>query len=134
MYGAGFDSLCIGSERDPVAHSRMKRSLAPAFSTKALAEQEGIVQKCIDEFVHKISPEGAGQNALNMTEWFEMIAFDILGEMAFGESFHSVEQGMIRLLLTSSSLRLYDVSATQRCHNIHVSALLILNDIIIMSD
>ncbi|MCJ1457139.1 hypothetical protein MMC28_007506 [Mycoblastus sanguinarius] len=28
-----------------------------------------------------------------MTEWFEMIAFDILGEMAFGESFGCVEQG-----------------------------------------
>ncbi|CAO1604329.1 orf9b protein [Xanthoria calcicola] len=30
---------------------------------------------------------------LNMTVWFEMLAFDILGEMAFGESFHCVEAG-----------------------------------------
>ncbi|KAL3417255.1 BCL4p [Phlyctema vagabunda] len=31
---------------------------------------------------------------LNMTKWFEMISFDILGEMAFGEGFHCVEDGM----------------------------------------
>ncbi|CAO1604330.1 hypothetical protein XANCAGTX0491_007889 [Xanthoria calcicola] len=38
IFGAGFKSGCIGSERDPVRHSQMKRLLAPAFSRKALAE------------------------------------------------------------------------------------------------
>ena len=28
-----------------------------------------------------------------MTVWYEMLAFDILGEMAFGESFHCIEDG-----------------------------------------
>ena len=29
----------------------------------------------------------------NMVEWFEMSAFDLLGEMAFGESFGCVAEG-----------------------------------------
>lgn len=71
----------------------MKRSLAGMFTTKSLYEHEDIVQRCVDEFVIKVGKEGAGKEGLNMTDWFEMIAFDILGEMAFGESFGCVESG-----------------------------------------
>jgi cytochrome P450 len=94
MYGAAFESLCIGSERDLTNHSRMKKSLSAAFSTKALAEQENIIQRCVDQFVSRIETDGASKQGLNMTKWFEMISFDILGEMAFGESFGCVENGM----------------------------------------
>lgn len=95
MYGSGFDSLCIGSERKPHIHSRMRKSLTPAFSTKALVEQESIVHRCIDEFVEKIGEQGIHGKHLNMTKWFEMLAFDILGEMAFGESFNCIKKGKI---------------------------------------
>jgi cytochrome P450 len=93
MYGSGFDSLCVGSERQPKEHTRMRKSLAPAFSTKALMEQEQIVQRCVDGFVERLGEEGTKGGGLNMTKWFEMLAFDILGEMAFGETFHCVESG-----------------------------------------
>nr|ANM86459.1 putative cytochrome p450 [Cladonia uncialis subsp. uncialis] len=91
MYGSGYDSLCIGSERDPQNHARMKKSLSPAFSTKALMEQEEIIQRCVDGFVEKIGHESKRETGINVSDWYEMIAFDILGEMAFGETFHCVE-------------------------------------------
>jgi Cytochrome P450 len=94
MYGSGFKSLCIGSERVPQRHRRMKTSLSAAFSTKALLERESIVAKVVDSFVSRVGKEGGpGSQGMNMTKWFEMVAFDILGEMAFGESFHSIEHG-----------------------------------------
>lgn len=93
MYGSGFDSRCIGSERDPAQHNRMKRSLAGGFSNKALLEQEEIVQGCVDKFIEKIADAAAGPQGLNMTDWYEMLAFDVLGEMAFGESFHCIDDG-----------------------------------------
>lgn len=103
MYGAGFKSLCVGSERDPKTHSRMKKSLSGAFSTKALSEQETIIQHCVDEFVAKVRIEGGpATKGLNMTKWYEMIAFDILGEMAFGESFGCIKEGNLFLLFTKS--------------------------------
>jgi hypothetical protein len=71
----------------------MRKSLTPAFSTKALVEQESIVQSCIDEFINKVGEEGTREKGLNMTKWFEMLAFDILGEMAFGETFHCIQNG-----------------------------------------
>ena len=92
-FGSGFQSHCIGSERDPVIHSRMKRSMQGAFSTKALKEQEDIIQECVDKFIDAVGSRAVRCSGLDMTEWFEMIAFDILGEMAFGESFGSVDKG-----------------------------------------
>ncbi|KAJ4289879.1 hypothetical protein N0V90_011212 [Kalmusia sp. IMI 367209] len=94
MYGAAHKEGCIGSERDPQKHNRMKRSLAGSFSTRALVEQEPTINKCVDEFITKIrSMPLVDTKGLDMTHWFEMVAFDILGEMAFGESFGAVESG-----------------------------------------
>jgi hypothetical protein len=77
----------------------MKKNLSAAFSTKALLEQESIVNSCVDAFIKKIGEQNESkEQGLNMTKWYEMVSFDILGEMAFGESFHAVEQGMPRPL------------------------------------
>lgn len=99
LYGSGYERLCIGSERDPKIHRRMKRDLTPAFSTQALYEQEGLISECVDRFVTKIGERG--KEPLNMTKWFEMVSFDILGEMAFGESFRAVENGKVEMLAVS---------------------------------
>lgn len=81
IYGAGFKSLCIGSERNPQNHSRMKKSLSAAFSAKALTEQETIVSQCVDRFVTRVGELGADGHGLDMTKWYEMVAFDVLGEL-----------------------------------------------------
>lgn len=93
IYGAGFASTCIGSERDPAIHQRMKRSLAAAFSNKALGDQESIIHDSVDRFLERIQNLGSSSKGINLTEWYGMVAFDILGEMAFGESFGSIQDG-----------------------------------------
>jgi hypothetical protein len=99
MYGSGFKTGCIGSERDVKVHSQKKRNLTAAFSTKALLDQEATIQRCIDQFVEKVGRLGESETGINMSEWYENVAFDILGEMAFGESFHCVEKGWSRFIL-----------------------------------
>ena len=94
MYGSGFESLCIGSERNPSKHRRMRASLSAAFSTKALLEQESVVRSRIDSFVERVATDGGpNSSGINMTKWYEMVAFDVLGEMAFGQSFGCIERG-----------------------------------------
>lgn len=93
IYGAGFESLCIGSERDTHKHGKMRRMLSAAFSTKALLEQEDIITRSVDQFIDKLSQDHGQLEGLNMTKWYEMVTFDTVGEMAFGQSFHSVEAG-----------------------------------------
>lgn len=95
IYGAGFSSLCIGSERNPRKHGQMRKMLSAAFATKALVEQEAIISKVVDQFITSIGQvEGRDSNGIDMTKWYEMVAFDILGEMAFGESFHCIDTGL----------------------------------------
>ncbi|KAI4198068.1 MAG: hypothetical protein LQ350_005509 [Teloschistes chrysophthalmus] len=72
----------------------MKKLLSHAFSTKALMEQEDIIQSSIDAFIDKIGPESRTPRGLNVGQWYQMVAFDILGDMAFGESFHCVENAL----------------------------------------
>ena len=69
----------------------MKKDLTAAFSTKALSDQESTIQECVDLFIERV---GSAKEALDMTKCLEMISFDILGSMAFGESFHAVENGI----------------------------------------
>lgn len=98
IFGNGFKTGCIGSERNPKAHAKKKKNLLAAFSAKALAAQEDIIQRCIDGFVSKIGPlSQKSPKGINLVEWFEMSSFDLLGEMAFGESFGCVQSGMLPL-------------------------------------
>ncbi|KAI2601919.1 putative cytochrome P450 [Hypoxylon sp. NC1633] len=93
VFGSGFKTGCIGSERDPKVHASKKKHLLAAFSPRSLAAQESIIQRCSDEFVAKIGPlSRKGKEGINMVKWFEMNAFDLLGEMAFGESFGCVAE------------------------------------------
>ena len=48
IYGAGFKTGCIGSERNPTEHARKKKDLTAAFSIKALEQQEAVVQHVVD--------------------------------------------------------------------------------------
>ncbi|KAF2763807.1 putative cytochrome P450 [Teratosphaeria nubilosa] len=91
VFAAGYNSKCIGSERDPRRHAKMKKHLTAAFSTKALTEQEETIQKCVNGMIAKLRALGQQEDGLNMVHWYEMIAFDILGEMAFGQTFHCIE-------------------------------------------
>jgi hypothetical protein len=95
IFGGAYKEGCIGSERDPTLHARKKRNLMAAFSIKALAAQEPIVQGCLDRFVDKLGPSSKNSKGrgIDVAQWLERVAFDILGEMAFGEGFGCVEKG-----------------------------------------
>ncbi|CAG8976723.1 hypothetical protein HYALB_00012521 [Hymenoscyphus albidus] len=72
----------------------MRRILSSAFSQRGLLEQEKLVGMTIDEFVTILGEKGGKDSqGLNMTKWYKIVGFDILGKMAFGESFHCLENG-----------------------------------------
>lgn len=71
--------------------------LSGAFSTKALLEQEDIITRSVDQFIEKLGQDHSQLKGLDMTKWYEMVTFDTVGEMAFGQSFHSVEAGKCKL-------------------------------------
>ncbi|CBF83049.1 protein CYP567E1 [Aspergillus nidulans FGSC A4] len=85
----------IVSERDPARHSAMRKFLSAAFSDRSLREQEGLVTRVIDDFIDQVGQRGNSKDGVDMTMWTNLLTFDIIGELAFGESFHGLETGSL---------------------------------------
>jgi cytochrome P450 len=74
-----------------VDHRRFRRQLAPAFSDKAMREQQPAVLKHADLLVKGLR-EHAEKEPQDLVTWFNWTTFDIIGRLAFGESFGCLEK------------------------------------------
>ncbi|KAK3343539.1 benzoate 4-monooxygenase cytochrome P450 [Lasiosphaeria hispida] len=88
---AGRGVHSIVSERDVDAHGQMRRYLSHAFSDRSLTEQEDIVSTIIDAWVDGALKRGSQENGFNIGKGYEMMTFDIIGDLAFGETFGGVD-------------------------------------------
>ena len=84
------------SERDPVVHGKMRKYLSRAFSDKSLKEQEYLVGEMVDLFMKQVGEFGRRDGGCDMVMWFNLLTFDIIGSLAFGEPFGGLESGMLR--------------------------------------
>ncbi|BCR97993.1 cytochrome P450 [Aspergillus luchuensis] len=80
-------------------HARLRKNLAPGFSEEFTALQEPILQKYIDALFAKLDAkvassggDGATQSAdLDLVEWINYLAFDVIGDLTWGSSFGCLE-------------------------------------------
>ena len=72
----------------------MAKLAAPAFTNKALLEQEDILHEWIDRFVLKIGQFAKTGEVIDLFEWFSFFELDLVGDLAFGEGFEAMEKGM----------------------------------------
>ncbi|KAH6668121.1 isotrichodermin C-15 hydroxylase [Plectosphaerella plurivora] len=82
--------------RDKEVHARKRRVMAQSFSDGAIREMEKYVLANIRTFTHQIGTgaedEKKGWSApKNMTDWFNYLAMDILGDLCYGKAFHMLE-------------------------------------------
>ncbi|KIW01823.1 uncharacterized protein PV09_06675 [Verruconis gallopava] len=94
-------------------HSRMRRLVAHAFSDKAMREQEPIIQQYVDLLMDKLH-ERAGQK-IDIVSWFNFTTFDLMGDLAFSESFHCLQQSQyhpwISMIFNNLKLMVYGNAA-----------------------
>ena len=86
------------SESDPASHSLMRRNLSHGFSATALKSQEDLIQKFVDLFIDQINGRKTGGEELrsvDVVKWFNFLTFDIIGELAFGDTFGSLKEGKV---------------------------------------
>ncbi|KAJ5219975.1 cytochrome P450 [Penicillium chermesinum] len=89
---AGFSKFNLVSEPDPHRHSEMRKLLLSAFSQRALLQQELVLGGVVDQWLKILEKKaGPGSAGANITRWYDFGSLDVLGELAFGESFHAVE-------------------------------------------
>ncbi|KAF2177276.1 cytochrome P450, partial [Zopfia rhizophila CBS 207.26] len=83
--------ISMNTTRDRAAHDRRRRILSPAFSDKALRGYAVRIQKFHDLFIKRID-ESTGQ-PMNVTKWFGLHGFDMMGDLVFNKSFNMLESG-----------------------------------------
>ncbi|SJX62584.1 related to Benzoate 4-monooxygenase [Sporisorium reilianum f. sp. reilianum] len=94
----------IFSERDPHQHSKRRRAVASAYSMNSLVKLEEYVEdvselllKRLDELVEtQAVTQGQGgtkTKAIQLDPWFHFFAMDVVGELAFGQSFNLLHRG-----------------------------------------
>ena len=81
----------LTSEGD--AHSRVRRTLLPAFSDKALLEQQDILQHFTGLLISRLRErvEKSGSEPVDLFEWYIWTTFDLIGDLSFGEPFKCLD-------------------------------------------
>ncbi|KAI4100175.1 MAG: hypothetical protein LQ339_005581 [Xanthoria mediterranea] len=78
--------------RDPEHHGQMRKQFSHDFSAKALAKQQDVIQHFIDMMISQLDKH-CTQAPGDMKDWYNFCTFDIIGDLAFGESFGSTATG-----------------------------------------
>ncbi|KAF4969066.1 hypothetical protein FSARC_3628 [Fusarium sarcochroum] len=79
--------------KDPQDHREQRRSLSHAFSSKALRDNEASVKYHESLFLKRLGEHaGPDSEGLNMSEIYNWLTFDIIGDLTFGKSFDAVSQ------------------------------------------
>ncbi|TDZ32606.1 Trichothecene C-15 hydroxylase [Colletotrichum spinosum] len=74
----------IASDREN--HARFRRILSHGFSAKSMQEQQPIIKGYIDLLIERLHGV-ASQGPVDLVAWYNYTTFDIIGDLAFGESF-----------------------------------------------
>lgn len=71
-------------------HARYRSRLNPAFSTRAMYDQEPLIMKYVDLLVLRLT-QRCQEGSQDILEWANFIYFDIIADLTFGESLHGLE-------------------------------------------
>lgn len=53
----------------------------------SLVHYEAFVDDCADIFTRRLREHADGERTLNLGHWFQCYAFDVIGEITFGQRF-----------------------------------------------
>lgn len=101
----GITPSLLGESRDN--HTLIRRQFNYGFSEKILRDQESIVKGYVDLLMQRLRERcipgaetggekgklSASKTAFDLRHWYNCTTFDIIGDMAFGEPFGSLEAG-----------------------------------------
>lgn len=90
-YGQDAPYISTNTTRDRAAHDRRRRLLTPAFTDQSLRGYAVRVQKYHDQLISRIDSH-VGQ-PMDITKWFILHGFDIMGDLVFNQSFDMLESG-----------------------------------------
>ncbi|GAB7349172.1 hypothetical protein MBLNU459_g8107t1 [Dothideomycetes sp. NU459] len=67
-------------------HSFLRRRVAGAYSMSSLLKLERYIQDCLDLLLQQLKKHADLGETVNMSNWTNAFAFDVVGELAYGEA------------------------------------------------
>ena len=83
-------TITMASDDDAVP---IRRAMNPAFSLKALLEQEPLLKGHVDRLMAQLEKTSSEQGSADMREWLTFSMFDVNSDFAFGEDLGCVKSG-----------------------------------------
>ena len=102
----GISAIISANDSD---HRRYRQTLSAAFSDKALKEQESIIRIHVDKLMDCFRAR-AGIENIDLLQWFNWAIFDVVGDLAFGESFDCLQGSAHRAWVANIALATKGVS------------------------
>lgn len=98
-------------------HGRFRKLFSHSFSERGMREMQPRIQGFV-ELLLKGLKESAGTGYTNLSQWYNWTTFDMIGDLAFGDSFHCLETkttspwieavfGSVKALVFTMVIRLY---------------------------
>jgi cytochrome P450 len=95
----------------------MRKNLAPAFSDKALKEQEPLVQRLVDLLIIRLHEQvEENQPTVDIMRWYNYTTFDIITDLIFGEPLYCLRDKDYHPWVTAifASLKISSIMARAR--------------------
>ncbi|KAF2087465.1 cytochrome P450 monooxygenase [Saccharata proteae CBS 121410] len=90
-YDNDYPLTSMHTTRDRKFHDQRRRVWSTAFSDKSLRGYESRVQSYGDQLVRQLRAF-SGQS-VDVTKWFSLLAYDVMGDLAFGKNFGMLQSG-----------------------------------------
>jgi cytochrome P450 len=82
------------SDLDPHHHRAQRRKFAAAYSMSALVGYEQFVDNCSSVFICRMREIADCCERADFAHWFQCYAFDVIGEITFGQRFGFLDMGV----------------------------------------
>ncbi|KAI0146938.1 cytochrome P450 [Xylariaceae sp. FL1272] len=80
-------------------HFRYRRAMLPAFSDKALLQQEPLIRVYVDLLVKRLREVSQSNQPTNMVRWYNFTTFDLIADLAYGTPLQGLAEGKSNLWL-----------------------------------
>lgn len=102
-------------------HRRLRRLQSHAFSEKALGSQADIIDFYVSKLISKLQQKARCEETavVDLLNWFNFTTFDLIGDLAFGESFECLDLGLLHPWIRCIMGHVKRLYLHQACARIH---------------
>ncbi|PYI08031.1 cytochrome protein [Aspergillus sclerotiicarbonarius CBS 121057] len=81
------------ADRNIKKHAEAKKRFSSLYSMTSLIHYEEFVDRCADIFSQRLAEFAQRGESFNLGHWFQCYAFDVIGDITFGQRFGFLDQG-----------------------------------------